>query len=434
MELSHDPRLLNPGVRGREVWAWAFLDFANSGYTTVVLTAVYSAYFVGAVAGGAPWATLLWTTTLSASSLLAMIALPGLGMWADRVGGKRRILLLASIGCSLATLLLGLIPQQALAAAVVLVALSSLAFSLCETFTAAFLRELARPHALGRVSGWGWSLGYVGGMLTLGLSLAYVLSAKARGESAAQFVPVTLAIVAVVYLGVTLPALAVLGERQGRGGAWEGGWIRLRSAWRQTVRFPDLRSLLWCCVAYQSGIFVVITLAAVYAEQVMGFEQTETMMLVFLVNIAAALGALAFGRFQDRMGHSKALAVTLLAWIVMVAIAVMGESRESFWLAATIAGLTMGSSQSAGRAMVGLLTPMGHQSEFFALWGFAVRLSAIIGPISYGLLVWLTGGQQRIALAVVGLSFVLGLVLLARVDMRRGVESAMRAETAVKGV
>jgi len=113
---------------------------------------------------------------------------------------------------------------------------------------------------------------------------------------------------------------------------------------------------------------------------------------------------------------------------------VMGESRESFWLAATIAGLTMGSSQSAGRAMVGLLTPMGHQSEFFALWGFAVRLSAIIGPISYGLLVWLTGGQQRIALAVVGLSFVLGLVLLARVDMRRGVESAIRAETAVKGV
>jgi UMF1 family MFS transporter len=147
------------------------------------------------------------------------------------------------------------------------------------------------------------------------------------------------------------------------------------------------------------------------------------------VNIAAALGALAFGRFQDRIGHSKALALTLLAWIVMVAIAVVGESRESFWVAATIAGLTMGSSQSAGRAMVGQLTPMGHQSEFFALWGFAVRLSAIIGPISYGLLVWLTEGQQRVALAVVGLSFVLGLVLLARVDMRRGVEAALRAET-----
>jgi len=420
--------LLNPGVQRREVWAWAFLDFANSGYTTVVLTAVYSAYFVGAVAGGAPWATLLWTVTVSASSLIAMIALPGLGMWADRAGGKRRIILLASIGCSLATLLLGLIPPQAIAAAVILVALSSLAFSLCETFTAAFLRELARPHALGRVSGWGWSLGYLGGMLTLGLSLAYVLAAKARGESAAQFVPVTLAIVAVVYLGVSLPALAVLKERQQRGGAWEGGWIRLRSAWQQTSRFPDLRALLWCCVAYQSGIFVVITLAAVYAEQVMGFQQTDTMMLVFLVNIAAALGALAFGRFQDHIGHSKALAITLVAWILMVVIAVLGESRASFWVAACIAGLTMGSSQSAGRAMVGQLTPLGQQSAFFALWGFAVRLSAIIGPITYGVLVWLSGGQQRIALAVVGLSFVLGLVLLARVNLARGVAAAMREE------
>jgi len=430
VELSQDQNLLNPGVRGREVWAWAFLDFANSGYTTVVLTAVYSAYFVGAVAGGESWATLLWTFTVSLSSLLAMLALPGLGMWADRVGGKRRIILVSSVACSLATLLLGLIPQDALLAAVMLVALSSLAFSLCETFTAAFLRELAQPYALGRVSGWGWSLGYLGGMLTLGLSLAYVLAAKERGEGAAQFVPVTLAIVAVVYIGVTLPALAVLKERQGRGGDWEGGWIRLRSAWEHTSNFPDLRALLWCCVAYQSGIFVVITLAAVYAEQVMGFQQTETMMLVFLVNIAAALGALAFGRFQDRIGHAKALALTLFAWILMVVIAVLGESRASFWVAATIAGLTMGSSQSAGRAMVGQLTPLGKQSEFFALWGFAVRLSAILGPIGYGLLVWLTGGQQRIALAVVGLSFVLGLVLLRRVDMRRGLESAMRIERA----
>jgi len=421
---------LREGVAPREVLAWAFLDFANSGYTTVVLTAVYSAYFVGVIAGAASWATLLWTLTVSAASLLTMLVLPALGMWADRVGGKRRMIRWASLLCGLATAALAFVDASVIWLAVVLVALSSLGFNLCETFTAAFLRELARPQAYGRVSGWGWSFGYLGGMLTLGLSLAWVLQAKAQGQSASEFVPVTLWIVSIVYVGVSLPALAVLKERphaaltsDERG--WEGGWLRLRSSWHRTAELVDLRRLLFCCVAYQAGIFVVITLAAVYAEQVMGFQQTETMMLVFLVNIAAALGAFFFGRIQDRIGDRRALAITLLSWILMVAIAVLGQSREAFWIAASLAGLNMGSSQSAGRAMVAQLSPLGRQSEIFALWGFALRLSAILGPVFYGLIVWLTEGQQRMALSFVGVFFMIALGILSRIDMQRGVNAAM---------
>ena len=425
---------LRSGVAPREVVAWAFLDFANSGYTTVVLTAVYSAYFVGVIAGAAPWATLLWTLTVSGASLLTMLALPSLGMWADRRGGKRPIIFWASLLCGLSTAGLAFVDSSVLWMAVALLALSSLAFNLCETFTAAFLRELAIPSAYGRVSGWGWSFGYLGGMLTLGLSLAWVLQAKAQGQSASQFVPVTLWIVALIYVGVSLPALAVLRERQQvEGGqcaaSWEGGWLRLRASWRRTAELVDLRRLLACCVAYQAGIFVVITLAAVYAEQVMGFQQTETMILIFLVNIAAALGAFFFGRIQDRIGDRRALAITLVSWMLMVAIAVLGQSREAFWLAATLAGLNMGSSQSAGRAMVAQLAPLGRQSEIFALWGFALRLAAILGPVLYGLIVWLTDGQQRLALACVGLFFVLALWLLSRIDMQRGVHAAMASES-----
>jgi len=437
--LSH----LRPGVAPREVLAWAFLDFANSGYTTVVLTAVYSAYFVGVIAAAAPWATLLWTLTVSGASLLTMFILPALGMWADRVGGKRAIIARASLVCGIATAGLAWVDARLIWLAVALVAASSLAFNLCETFTAAFLREIARPHAYGRVSGWGWSFGYLGGMLTLGLSLAWVLKAKAMGQSASEFVPVTLWIVAFVYVAVSLPALAVLKERQGTGSSadeglenldearqtgngadWSGGWLRLRMSWKRTEALADLRILLYCCVAYHAGIFVVITLAAVYAEQVMGFQQTETMTLVFLVNIAAALGAFFFGRVQDKLGGRPALAITLVSWILMVIIAVLGQSRESFWVAATLAGLNMGSSQSAGRAMVAQLAPIGRQSEIFALWGFALRIAAILGPVCYGLLVWLTEGQQRIALAFVGLFFVLALWLLARIDLPRGIKAA----------
>lgn len=433
---------MRDGVAPREVLAWAFLDFANSGYTTVVLTAVYSAYFVGVIAGAASWATLLWTLTVSGASFLTMLILPSLGLWADQAGGKRAIIFWASLLCGAATAALAWVDANALWLAVSLVALSSLAFNLCETFTAAFLRELARPHAYGRVSGWGWSFGYLGGMLTLGLSIAWVLHAKALGESATQFVPVTLWIVAIVYVAVSLPALAVLKERQGLASkdllddphapasaangadAWSGGWLRLRLSWQRTESLVDLRQLLVCCVAYHAGISVVITLAAVYAEQVMGFEPTDTMILVFLVNIAAALGAFFFGRFQDRMGGRLALAITLVSWIVMVIVAVLGQSRESFWLASTLAGLNMGSSQSAGRAMVAQLAPMGRQSEIFALWGFALRLSAILGPVLYGLLVWMSDGQQRLALAFVGLFFVLSLWILSKINLQRGMQAA----------
>jgi UMF1 family MFS transporter len=169
---------------------------------------------------------------------------------------------------------------------------------------------------------------------------------------------------------------------------------------------------------------VVIALAAVYAEQVMGFEQQETMALVFLVNIASAAGAFLFGYAEDRIGHKPALAVTLVAWIVMVLIASFTTTRALFWVAATLAGLCMGSSQSCGRALVGVLAPATRLGEFYGLWAFATRLAAVVGPLTYGLVSWVTAGNHRIAFLTTGLFFVLGLILLARLDLERGARAA----------
>lgn len=191
--------------------------------------------------------------------------------------------------------------------------------------------------------------------------------------------------------------------------------------------FKDFTALLACSVAYQAGISVVIALAAVYAEQVLAFEQTETMMLIFLVNIAAALGAFAWGYVQDRIGHRPALAITLAGWIVMTALAAMATGPGLFWVAAVIAGLCMGSSQSAGRALAGVLAPELRRAEFFGLWMFAVRLSAILGPMTYGLVTWLTDGNHRVAIVSTGLFFVAGLVLLTLVNVQRGISAAAAA-------
>ena len=146
---------LNPGGRRRELLGWAFYDFANSGYTTVVLTAVFSAYFVGGVAGGAGWATLAWTLTLAASSLVVMLTMPALGAYADLRAAKKRLLVLSTLGCVLTTAALAAVGPGDIVWAVVFIILSNLFFSYGESLIAAFLPELARPDSLGRVSGWG---------------------------------------------------------------------------------------------------------------------------------------------------------------------------------------------------------------------------------------------------------------------------------------
>ena len=432
---------LNPGVKRREVMAWAGYDFANSGFTTVVLTAVFNAYFVGAVAGNASWATFAWTAALSLSSLLVVLTMPAIGAYADAHAAKKRLLLASTVGCVVTTAALAAAQPGTVVLAIVLVVAANWFFSVGESLIAAFLPELARRESLGKVSGWGWSFGYFGGMLALGLSLAWVLAAQQRGETASQFVPVTMLITAGVFAVAAIPTFLFLRERAvpqralvaegaaGRGpatglAAVRDSFARLGRTWHEARRFRDFARMLVCGACYQAGISVVIALAAVYAEQAMKFTQTQTMALVFVVNIASALGAFAFGYAQDRLGHKRALAVTLAGWIAMVLIAGLGTSLGAFWTAAVIAGLCMGSSQSCGRAMIGDLAPAERLAEFYGLWTLAVRVSAIVGPLTYGTVTWMTAGNHRLAILVTGLFFVAGLALLAGIDMRRGAAAA----------
>ncbi len=441
-----DRQALNPGVRRREVLAWAGYDFANSGYTTVVLTAVYNAFFVGVVAGDASWATLAWTLILGFSNLLVMLTMPAIGALADRRGAKKPLLAVATIACIVATAGLAWTGRGDLALAGLLIIISNYAYSLGETLVAAFLPELSRPEALGKVSGWGWSFGYLGGMLTLGLALGWVIAGQAAGEGADQFVPVTMWITAGVYLLAALPLFLFLRERPVRAAASAvaagqaagavadpaGGssWRAMLAALARTRGYPDFRLLLWTGVAYQAGIAVVVTLAAVYATAVMGFETTDTMMLIFVVNIAAALGAFGFGYLQDRVGHKIALALTLVGWLLMVGTASIAETAAMFWVSATLAGLCMGSSQSCGRALVGLLAPAPRMAEFYGLWSFATRFAAIIGPLTYGLVTWVTAGNHRLAILLTGVFFIIGLVLLAGIKVDRGTALA-RSESLI---
>ncbi|MBL0425958.1 MFS transporter [Ramlibacter alkalitolerans] len=422
---------LNPGVRKREVFGWAMYDFANSGYTTVVITAVFAAYFVGGIAQKAEWATFAWTLALSISYFIVMLTMPSLGAYADLRAAKKRILAVVTLGCVVSTAALALARPGAVGMAMLLIIVSNVFYSYGESLTAAFLPELARPASLGKVSGWGWGFGYFGGMLALGICLAYVLWAQGRGIPAAQFVPVTMLITAAIYGLASIATFRLLTERaQPRPEALhDGGFAaslrQLRRTFGQARRYGDFMWLLACAVFYQGGVAVAVTLAAIYAESVIGFAQQETMVLIFVLNLAAAGGAFAWGYLQDRIGHKIALASTLVGWVLTCVIAALSQTKGQFWWAATIAGLCMGSSQSAGRALAGMFAPPRQVAEFYGLWTFAIRLASIVGPLGYGAITWATRGNQRLAILSTAGMFVVGLVLLARVDVARGRAAAI---------
>lgn len=442
MRRIHDGRMtlqlfpssaLNTGVRKREVFGWAMYDFANSGYTTVVITAVFAAYFVGGIAKGAPWATFAWTAALSISYAIVMLSMPAIGAWADARAAKKRVLVTVTAGCVAATAALALTPGFAgptgVALAMALVIVSNTFYSYGESLTGAFLPELATAEGMGKVSGWGWGFGYIGGMLALGLCLAYVLSAQAKGLPASHFVPVTMLITAAIYGSAACATFVLLPERARPQPARraQGAWLQLRATLREARGYRDFMQLLICTVCYQGGVAVAIALAAIYAEQVIGFVASETMVLIFVLNLAAALGAFGFGYLQDRIGHKISLAGTLVAWIAVCVIAAAATTKGAFWWAAAIAGLSMGSSQSAGRAMTGYLAPPRQLAEFFGLWTFATRLASIVGPLMFGAITWATGGNQRIAILSTAALFVAGLLLLLPIDMARGREAALRS-------
>ena len=418
--------VLKEGVQGREVLAWSFFDFANSGYSTVVITAVFNAYFVSVVARGEAWGTLVWSLTLSASYLLVIVFAPIVGVFADFYRIKKKLLFISTFGCVLFTALLSTVSEGGVVLAICLVILSNFFFGTGENLIAAFLPELARTRALGKVSGWGWAFGYLGGLITLGICLFYLTS----GFWIDPKVSATMFITASVFLLASLPTFTLLRERGNNRFLNKPNFLAghrlLISSILKLNHFRDLKRFLFCLATYQAGVQAVIALAAIYAEQAMGFTTKETILLILVVNVTACIGALAFGYAQDKLGHKQCIFIILIGWLFTVVVAYASSDRSIFWLVANMAGLFLGSSQSAGRALIAYLSPAGCEAEFFSLWGIAVKISSILGPISYGVVVFCNQGDHRQAILFLGLFFILGLFILRTVNPAKGRRTAVQ--------
>ena len=436
-----DQRGTSAPVQRREIGAWAFFDFANSGYTTVVLTTIYSTYFVAVIGAGMEAeqpgsATFAWTLSIGAANLFVLLSGPVIGAIADRRASKKRFLLVSTALCVSSTALLALAGPDQLQFAIMCLILSAIAFAIGENLIAAFLPEIATPDNMGRISGYGWSLGYFGGLLTLSACLAYINWAEGMDMTATQYVPACLLITAMIFAVAASPTFIWLRERATplspapNLSYLKAGLDRVVLTLREATHLPDLFRFLLCLTLFQSGVATVVVVAAIYAQQVAGFDSQQLIILIMVVNLTAAIGAFGFGQAQDRFGSVISLRAALLIWIAAIFVTQGVESAGGVWLAGNLMGLAMGATQAGGRALVGQLTPTARNGEIFGLWGLANRAAAIIGPVSYGLIIAATSGDYRFALYSTLSFFVVGLILLGTISEQRGRTAALLDEHA----
>jgi UMF1 family MFS transporter len=411
----------------KEILAWCFFDFANSSFTTLIITIAFSVYFVKIVAGGSAVGDRLWGTGNAISQTLVLLTAPLVGAIADYSSRKKQFLFLSYMSCVIFTAVLYFAVPGAVWFALSLFIIANFAYSSGENLIASFLPEIAKPEDMGKISGLGWGLGYIGGLLCL-LCCYPFLKGGFFFENAENLRKVNL-IVALFFLVAGIPTFLWVHERKKTSNLPPGmnyltaGFAQIRQTFVQIRKFRELFKFLIIFGIYNCGVTTVVYFASIYANETIGLTTNELINFFIITQVSSSLGALIFGFIQDKVGAKNTIYMTLALWIIVVIGAYFSTSRNTFYIVGNLAGLGLGSSQSAARAMVGMFSPVQKSGEFFGFWGLFWKLSTAIGPFVFGHISSATG-SQRTAIISTGIFFLAGIIGITFVNEKRGIEAA----------
>ena len=437
-----------PSQKGdaRTIWAWSLYDFANSSFTTLVVTFIYGTYFTGYMAlapdaagvavPDAERGTVLWSRAVTATAIIVALLSPVLGAFADRGGARKSFLLGMTVACVLATAALFWAEPGQVALALGLFVIANVAFETAQVFYNAYLPDITRPEQIGRVSGYGWALGYVGGLLCLAIALVVFVNPETApfglDKASGEHVRATNLLVAGWFALFSIPTFLVLREVQVSDRPPLGTLIRqsfgeLAETARELRRFRQIVRLLVARIFYNDGLVTLIAFGGIYAQGTLGFEIAEVLLFGIVLNVAAMVGALGFGFLDDKIGGRPVLFASLALLIVAAILAVSTESRTVFWASGILVGLAIGPNQSASRSLLGRFVPDDKETEFYGFFAFSGKATAFIGPFLLGVLTE-AFGSQRIGISIVIVLFVIGAALLTRVDEAEGIRLSGRAD------
>lgn len=421
----------------RVVLSWSLYDFASSAFNTLVVTFIYSTFFTRFIAPDEVTGTGLWSIGITVTGLVLALLSPWLGAMADRGGYRKRFLVVAALTCITTTALLFLPQQGEVVVALVLFTVANIAFEMSYVFYNAFLPDIAPPERIGRISGYGWALGYGGGLLCLVIALVVFVQPETPpfGLSKDTGAPVraTNLLTAVWMLLFSLPIFFLVKESA------RPAPVSTRALLRQaTTQIVDTfhavrryRAVFWLLLAhmvYNDGLTTIFAFGGIYAQGTFGFTTEEIILFGIVLNVAAGVGAFAFGFLDDKLGGKRTIVISLVGLFAAALLAVVTTSRTGFWIAAVGVGILSGPNQSASRSLMGRLVPPDKENEFFGFFALSGKATSFLGPLLLGQLT-LAFGSQRAGVAVVLAFFAVGLLLLARVHEAEGIARARAKQT-----
>jgi UMF1 family MFS transporter len=417
-------------VKTRALISWAFYDWANSAVFAVIQTFVFASYFTRQVAVDESTATAQWAAAQGLAGAASAIAGPLLGASADQSGRRKPWILLFTAVSVAATALLWLVrPAPAyVPLALTLLAVGSASAQCAMVFYTAMLPGIAPPERIGRWSGWGWGLGYAGGLVCLALALLLFVGNRPLIEldrTAAEHVRATFILVAVWYAAFSLPLFLFTPDEHRTGKRWaeaaRDGW---HAVWNTVRRLRTNLATLRFIVAWMfcaDGLATMFIFGGVFAAGTFDMAESDVIKFGIALNLVAGLGAAAFAPLDDWLGGKRLMLVSLAGLVATATLTVLAQSLRTFWAFGVLLGIFVGPLQAASRSYLARTTPQSIRSETFGFYALAGKATGFLGPLFVGGTTYATG-SQRLGMAVVIVFFVIGLAIMTTVgdDKRTG--------------
>jgi UMF1 family MFS transporter len=416
----------------RTIFAWCLYDWGNSAFTTLVVTFVYATYFTQEIVQDPITGTKIWSWGIAISAVSVALLAPILGAIADNTGRRRQALITASLTCITATFLLAMIrpdmPQAPLIALSIFI-VANTAYELGIVFYNAYLPEIAPPDKIGRISGYGWGIGYVGGIICLTLALLIMSPNTPLSTIGSYFnfdFRYTNLLVASWFFIFSLPFFLTAPQNK-KCLKNHRPKIPLKIKISQTIadlrKYPEVLKLLAAHLIYNDGLVTIFAFGGIYAAGTFGMSYSEVILFGIVLNIAAGIGALLFGMVDDLVGGKKTILASIIALFIATGLAVVAPNKTIFWIAGIIIGIFAGPNQAASRSLMGRLTPEEHRTQFFGFFTMSGKITSFLGPIILGLATF-HWQSQRAGVATIIFFFLIGALLMITVNDDKHIDKA----------
>ena len=418
----------------KSIFGWVMFDFANSAYTTLIVTFIYGTYFVKAIAPDEIVGTALWSRGVTITAISVALCSPVLGALADQGNLRKAFLFISTVITVIGAAALYFIQPGQIMAALVWFVISNIAFELTMVFYNAFLPEIAPKEMIGRISGLGWGVGYIGGLMAMVIAMIGFINPEVPwfglSKQTGAHIRATNLLVAVWFSVFSIPLFLFVKDAStpasgSKADMVKNGLVDLRATFQEIRQYRQIVKFLIARLIYNDALVTVFAFGGIYAAGTFGMGFKEIMVFGISLNVSAGIGALTMGYFDDRLGGKKTIQISNIVLAAATLLAVVSPNKPLFWAAGILIGLFAGPNQSASRSLLGRFVPRHKENQFYGFFAFSGKLTAFLGPLFLGILTE-TFHSQRVGVSIVVLFFIIGMLLLTGVDEKEGIAAGQR--------